>query len=118
MKEFRPEMTVVRFGAEDTIATSGTSVILSGFGDSRRGNNTFSFGGNDYTQLSAGTNFVNFREDLSDYLGDPTLNNCSVAEMYFGDRPIKLVYDALEQPALDGEYTYNGAGTWSFTKKQ
>jgi len=114
MSDFRPEMNVVRFGAEDTIATSG--VVLSNFGDYNKDNNTFSFGGNNYNLSGGGYN--NFRSDLSNYVGDPGLANMTSNQIYFGEYTVANLNQGTGLTDADGEYTYNGAGTWSFTKKQ
>ena len=53
-REFEPKMTVVRFGAEDVIATSGARTVgLSGFEDNNVGNNTFNVGGSTFVMADA-----------------------------------------------------------------
>jgi hypothetical protein len=68
-REFKPEMTVVRFGTEDVIATSGArSMGVSGFHDTTAKNATFIFGS--YTYVNDGTeNRDTLYNNMSSYFG-------------------------------------------------
>ena len=52
-REFKADMQVVRFGAEDVIATSGKTLTMSQFGDGVAKNGIVGFDGKSYTIDSA-----------------------------------------------------------------
>lgn len=107
-REFKPEMTVVRFGAEDVIATSGERVGLTNFYDGINDNNTFSFNGKDYT-ISNNDTFYTFRKDLGDYVGDTSLKTAYGNKIYFGSDTVNDIYKG-DHSGVDGTYTYIGGG--------
>ena len=115
-KEFKAEMTVVRFGAEDVIATSGRSVGLTNFNDGISDNNTFNIGGTGYT-FSDNAGYNSFRRALSSYFGDDGLKSQTSGDIYFGDNSVTNIYKG-DHAGIDGDYTYNGVGTYRFSKKQ
>ena len=121
-REFKPEMTVVRFGAEDVIATSGARTVgLSGFEDGNMGNNTFNVGGSTFVMADAqGTPddnvFQSFRAALGSYYGDSGFNSCGAGQIYFGEKNINELYKQ-QVAGMDGNYSYNGTGTFKFTKQ-
>ena len=116
-----PKITVVRFESEDVIAASSRTVVLSNFEDSEGGNNTFSFGGNNYV-ITDTPSYHAFRADLSNYVGDSDLASKTAAEIFFDDgsknRNINDLYRLPNRPSVNGTYVYNGTGTYSFSKKQ
>lgn len=110
-----PEMSVVRFKEADVIVASGT-VGLSNFNDGNASNNTFSFNGQSYN-FTDNDGFKAFRSALSDYVGDAGLANAAGNRIYFGDNTVFGIYKG-DHSGVDGEYTYNGEGTFRFSKKQ
>ena len=110
--KFEPTMEVVRFESADVIAAS---VVLSKFYDGVANNNTFSFNGKNYIVSDTDT-FKTFRSDLADYVGDSKLNTKKGSEIFFNDKRVFDIYNAVEEN-IDGVYTYNGTGTYTFTKK-
>lgn len=116
MKKFSAEMKVVRFGAEDMIVTSGKVVTLSKFNDGNTTNNTFSFGGNSYT-FQDNASFYAFRSALASYVEDGGLENKTSEDIKFGGRSVGVIFNKDISDA-DGDYTYDGLGTFTFSKKQ
>ena len=117
-REFKAEMQVVRFGAEDVIATSGV-VTLSKFNDGDKTNNTFSFGGNNYA-FSDVDGFRNFKNALASYVGDKDMGGTDSEHIIFGGKSVGVIYNK-DVPGFDGEYTYDGndgSGLFTFSKKQ
>lgn len=121
-REFEPKMTVVRFGAEDVIATSGARTVgLSGFEDSNMGNNTFNVGGSTFVMADAQGKpdddvFQGFRAALGSYYGDSGFNSANAGMIYFGEKNINDLYKQ-QVAGMDGNYIYNGTGTFKFTKQ-
>jgi len=110
--KFEPTMEVVRFGSSDVIAAS---VVLSKFNDGDRYNNTFSFNGKSYI-ISDNDSFKTFRSDLADYVGDSGLNNQGSNDIHFNGKQVTGIFQS-NRSDVDGVYTYDGTGTYSFTKK-
>lgn len=121
-REFEPKMTVVRFGAEDVIATSGARTVgLSGFEDQNKGNNTFNVGGSTFVMADAQGKpdndiYHSFRAALGSYYGDSGFNNANARDIYFGEKNVEQLY-SQQVAGMDGDYIYNGTGTFKFTKQ-
>ena len=108
----KPEADVIRFSSSDVIAAS---VVLSKFYDGVANNNTFSFNGKNYIVSDTDT-FKTFRSDLADYVGDSDLKNKNSNEIYFGGKSVTGIFKN-DHNNTDGTYTYDGTGTYTFTKK-
>lgn len=118
-REFKPEMTVVRFGAEDVIATSGGPMSLTGFQNNEIADNYFSFGSVTNWKVT-GQNLPDFKKEMSSYYGDPGLasTDTHANQIYFGDTyTLYDIYNGVNMPEVNGSYTYNGTGTYKFTKQ-
>ena len=121
-REFKAEMQVVRFGAEDVIATSGKVVTLSKFNDGDTTNNTFSFGGNSYAFVD-NDGFKSFRGALASYVGDEEMNRTDSEHILFGGKSVGVIFNK-DVSGFDGEYTYAGSASsdgskfFTFSKKQ
>ena len=113
--KFEPTMEVVRFGSSDVIAASVASVVLSKFYDGDKSNNTFSFNGKNYI-ISDNDAYHTFRSDLADYVGDPDLNEQDSNHIHFNGKSVTNIFNK-DVNNIDGVYTYNGTGTYKFTKK-
>ena len=118
--KFEPTMEVVRFESADVIAASGPSVVLSYMHDNGGANNTISFGGRDYHLNSKAKNpddYHEFRENLSNYVGDAGLASKTGGEVFFGGISVFNLTTLKDSPDANGTYTYDGVGTYTFTKK-
>ena len=124
MKKFAPEMKVVRFGAEDVIATSGKTITLSNFSDGNRSNNTFTFGGKSY-DLSGVAHYMysnrvqdDIFPNMATYFEDNNFNKAKVTDVYFDDVALNTFYldnNGVQYASMNGTYTY--AGNLKFTKQ-
>ena len=110
--KFEPTMEVVRFGSSDVIAAS---VVLSKFYDGDKSNNTFSFNGKNYI-ISDNDSYHTFRSDLADYVGDSGLNKKGSDDIFFNGKSVTGIFYG-NRSGVDGVYTYDGTGTYKFTKK-
>ena len=108
----KPEADVIRFSSSDVIAAS---VVLSKFYDGVANNNTFSFNGKNYIVSDTDT-FKSFRSDLADYVGDSGLATKNSNDIFFDGKSVTGIFKN-DHKNTDGVYTYNGEGTYSFTKK-
>ena len=119
---FRPEMTVIRFNTDDIIVASGGTrsnpVVLSKMHDSTGKNNTFSFGGKDYSFYKDNDAFLVFRTDLSNYVGDSGLASQKGSDIYFGGINVSNLSKEKNNPEVNGTYIYDGTGTYRFTRIQ
>ena len=108
-REFKPEMTVVRFGAEDVIATSGTRTMsVSGFADSTAKNGTFSFGS--YTYVNDGTQTRGtLYNEMGNYFGANVTGTTSLNRPGLSSSNIATVLNSDDNGSSK---SYNGTYYW------
>ena len=105
-KTFKPMLQVVRFGAEDVIATSGvpTTLTMSGWSDMVRNNLSFTYGGSNYNS--------SVQNDLIELMR----NNGQSNQIYLADDNKAVdVYTLFSADSRDGKIgssSDNGEYSW------
>ena len=122
-KKFETDMTVVRFGAEDVIATSGAkTVALSGMGNQSGSDNQLTFVNYSFTYGTPGVSSGTVRNALADYFEDPGMAKQTVSNIKFENGSSTSNLNILwggqsNTDEFNGTFVYNGAGTYTFTKQ-
>lgn len=107
----KPELKVVRFSAEDVIATSG-GVELRNFGDTNVGNNTWNIGDKSFTK--EGNDLDGLQNALREAGNGGTSGDMGIG--FFYDSLYGFRLDTLWNASFDNNVTYgilNGTYTWN-----